>query len=111
RYGIVAGEAVEDGLLRVERIVEKPGKKDAPSNLASVSGYLLTPDIFAYLEKHATKYGDGELMIQPVMQAMIDDGRTFYAKEIQDGTYYDTGDKLEYMKTVIDFGLAHEELG
>lgn len=111
RYGIVAGEAVEDGLLRVERIVEKPGKKDAPSNLASVSGYLLTPDIFPYLEKHAAAHTDGELMIQPVMQAMIDDGRTFYAKCIQDGIYYDTGDKLEYLKTVMDFALKHEELG
>jgi UTP--glucose-1-phosphate uridylyltransferase len=50
-------------------------------------------------------------MIQPVMQAMIDDGRTFYAKQIQDGTYYDTGDKLEYLKTVMDFALKHEELG
>lgn len=111
RYGIVAGSAVEDGLLRVERIVEKPGKANAPSNLASVSGYLLTPDIFPYLEKTVGEHGEGELMIQPVMQAMIDDGRTFYAKQIQDGVYYDTGDKLEYLKTVIDFGLAHEELG
>ena len=111
RYGIVAGEAVEDGLLRVERLVEKPGKANAPSNLASVSGYLLTPDIFPYLEKHAELQKEGEFMIQPVMQVMIDDGRTFYAKQIQDGTYYDTGDKLEYLKTVIDFGLAHEELG
>ncbi len=111
RYGIVAGETVEDGLLRVERIVEKPGKADAPSNLASVSGYLLTPDIFPYLEQHAASHQDGELMIQPVMQAMIDDGRTFYAKQIQDGTYYDTGDKLDYLKTVLDFGLANEELG
>jgi len=111
RYGIVAGEAVEEGLLRVERIIEKPGKTAAPSNLASVSGYLLMPDIFSYLEKYAELHSDGELMIQPVMQAMIDDGRTFYAKQIQDGTYYDTGDKLEYLKTVMDFGLAHEELG
>jgi len=111
RYGIVAGEAVEVGLLRVERIIEKPGKAAAPSNLASVSGYLLMPDIFSYLEKYAELHSDGELMIQPVMQAMIDDGRTFYAKQIQDGTYYDTGDKLEYLKTVMDFGLAHEELG
>jgi UTP--glucose-1-phosphate uridylyltransferase len=111
RYGIVAGETVEDGLLRVERIAEKPGKANAPSNLASVSGYLLTPDIFAYIDKHAASHTDGELMIQPIMQAMIDDGRTFYACEIQDGIYYDTGDKLEYLKTVIDFGLNHDELG
>jgi UTP--glucose-1-phosphate uridylyltransferase len=111
RYGVVAGEKVEDGLLRVERIVEKPGKVNAPSNLASVSGYLLTPEIFPYLEKMAAEHAEGELMIQPVMQAMIDDGRTFYARQIQDGTYYDTGDKLEYLKTVMDFALNHEELG
>lgn len=111
RYGIVAGEEVEDGLLRVKQIVEKPGKDKAPSNLASVSGYLLTPEIFSYMEKAAGEHADGEFMIQPVMQAMMDDGRTFYAKQIQDGIYYDTGDKLEYLKTVIDFGLAHDELG
>jgi UTP-glucose-1-phosphate uridylyltransferase len=42
---------------------------------------------------------------------MIDDGQNFYAREIVGGTFCDTGDKLEYLKTVIDFGLAHEELG
>jgi UTP--glucose-1-phosphate uridylyltransferase len=42
---------------------------------------------------------------------MIDDGHHFHACEIQNGTYYDTGDKLEYLKTVLDFGLSHEELG
>jgi len=111
RYGIVDGEVIEDGLLRVQQIVEKPGKENAPSNLASVSGYLLTPDIFPYLEKQAAEHQEGELMIQPVMQAMINDGRTFYAKEIQNGSYYDTGDKLEYLKTVIDFAARNEELG
>lgn len=111
RYGIVAGDMVEEGLLRVEHIVEKPGKADAPSNLASVSGYLLTPDIFQYLETFAQKHREGELMIQPVMQAMINDGRVFYAKQIQNGTYYDTGDKLEYVKTMIDFALRHDDLG
>jgi UTP--glucose-1-phosphate uridylyltransferase len=111
RYGIVAGEAIEEGVLRVDRIVEKPGKAEAPSNLASVSGYLLTPDILPYLEKQAESHENGELMIQPVMQAMIDDGRTFYAKQIEGGRYYDTGDKLEYLKTVLDFGLENDELG
>jgi len=109
RYGIVAGETVENNLVRIERIVEKPGKPVAELNLASVGGYLLTPDFFEYLAK-ADVPEDGEFMIQPIMQAMMDDGRTIYAREI-DGTYYDTGDKLEYLKTVIDFGLAHDELG
>ncbi len=113
RYGIVAGNPVEEGVLKVDRIVEKPGKENAPSNLASVSSYLLTPDIFPYMEKQAEQHGEdaGELMIQPIMQAMIDDGHDFYAKQIQNGTYYDTGDKLEYLKTVMDFALKHEELG
>lgn len=111
RYGIVAGETVEDGVRKVERIIEKPGKDAAPSNMASVSGYLLTPDIFPYLEKHQELHKDGEFMIQPIMQAMMDDGLPYYAREIQGGRYYDTGDKLEYLKTVIDFGLSNEKLG
>lgn len=111
KYGIVDGTQIEEGVLRVNRIVEKPGKAQAPSTLASVSGYVLTPDIFPYLERHAAEHEEGELMIQPVMQAMIDDGLPYYAKQITDGRYYDTGDKLEYLKTVAAFALKHPELG
>lgn len=112
RYGIVAGETVSDGLMKISHIVEKPGKDNAPSNLASVSSYLLTGELFKYLGKAKDTYdGQGEFTIQPIMQKMIDDGIEHYACEIKNGTYYDTGDKLEYLKTVIDFGLAHEEMG
>ena len=111
KYGIVDGTQIEEGVLRVNRIVEKPGKAQAPSTLASVSGYVLTPDIFPYLERHAAEHEEGELMIQPVMQTMIDDGLPYYAKQITDGRYYDTGDKLEYLKTVAAFALKHPELG
>jgi len=111
RYGIVGGETVTDALIKVNRIVEKPGKAAAPSSLASVSGYLLTPHIFSYLEEAAAKHADGELMIQPIMQAMIDDGLAMYAKEIENGSYHDTGDKLEYLKTAIDFALQREDMG
>lgn len=110
RYGFVAGRELEPGRLQVDHIIEKPGKANAPSDLASVSGYLLTPEIFEYLDRAAEEQRDGEFMIQPVMQTMIDDGHAFYAQHIG-GTYYDTGDKLEYLKTVVDFGLNHEELG
>lgn len=112
KYGIAAGEAVEDGLIKVSSIVEKPGKENAPSDLASVSSYLLTCDFFDYLEKAQAEFdGNGEFTFQPIMQKMIDEGHSYFAYEIKDGRYYDTGDKLEYLKTVIDFGLAHEELG
>jgi UTP--glucose-1-phosphate uridylyltransferase len=112
KYGIAAGKMVKDGLLEISHIVEKPGKENAPSDLASVSSYVLNGELFDYLEKAQAAYdGTGEFMVQPVMQQMIEDGCKYLAYEIQDGTYYDTGDKLEYLKTVIDFGLAHEELG
>jgi len=111
RYGFVAGEPIDEAVRRVSQIIEKPGKNKAPSDLASVSGYLLKPDIFPYLEETAARHKDGELMIQPIMQLMIDDGVPFFAREICDAVYYDTGDKLEYLKTVVDFGLMHPELG
>lgn len=112
KYGIAAGEMVGDGLLKVSRIVEKPGKENAPSDLASVSSYLLKGDFFTYLEEAQRTFdGNGEFTFQPIMQRMINEGYDYFAYEIKDGAYYDTGDKLEYLKTVIDFGLAHEELG
>ncbi len=112
RYGVVAGDEADTTTIKVKKFIEKPGKKNAPSDLASVSGYLLTPEIFEYIDKASTHFGgQGELMLQPIMQQMIHDGYGVYAREITGGKYYDTGDKLEYLKTVIDFGLAHAKLG
>lgn len=111
RYGIVAGEETETGLIKMSTIVEKPGKAAAPSNLASVSGYLLTPDIFEYLKKSQSQVPEGqEFMIQPAMRAMIDDGHEMLALEIKNGKFYDTGNKLDYLKTVIDFGLKNDKM-
>lgn len=112
RYGVVAGERSDVSTIKVDKFVEKPGKENAPSDLASVSGYLLTPEIFEYINKASADFdGKGELMIQPIMQQMIDDGHEVYAREITGGKFYDTGDKLEYLKTIVDFGLEHPVLG
>lgn len=112
RYGIAAGQQLDDGTIAITNIVEKPGKANAPSDLASVSSYLLAADFFPYLERVRQEFnGHGEFAIQPIMQRMIDEGHNFYGVEITNGTYYDTGDKLEYLKTIIDFGLRDEKLG
>ena len=112
RYGVVNGQQVKDGVIKMTNIVEKPGKTNAPSDRASVSSYLLPGEIFGYLEKAKEKFDShGEFTIQPIMQEMIDDGFDFYGVEITNGTYYDTGDKLEYLKTVIDFGLRDPNFG
>lgn len=111
RYGIVAGDQVEDGILRMSTIVEKPGRENAPSNLASVSGYLFTPDIFEYLHRAKENLQDDqEFYAQFGMQLMINDGKELLAYEVKNGKYYDTGNKLEYLKTVVDFALRHDDL-
>lgn len=112
KYGIVDGEAVDDGVMSINRIVEKPGKAKAPSSLASVSNYLFTPHMLMEIERLAANYnGEGELTMQPAIQAMLDNGDKVFAREIKGGRFCDTGDKLEYLKTVFDFGLSHETLG
>lgn len=112
RYGIVAGDELGDGLIKMNTIIEKPGKKDAPSDLASVSSYLFKPQILPYIDKLSQSYdGKKELKIQDAMQEMINDGHHFYAQEIKDSKYYDAGNKLEYMKTVVDFALQRKDIG
>ncbi len=111
RYGIVAGTELSPGLLQMAHIIEKPGKAAAPSNLASVSGYLLTPDIFEYLHAAEKVRPEGvEFYLQPALQMMIEAGTGVLAYQVKNGHYYDTGNKLEYLKTVVDFALKRDDI-
>lgn len=114
RYGYVAGEEISDGLVDMKTIVEKPGSREnAPSDLASVSGYLFDPMLIDYLKKQQESYdpASGEFMIQEAMQNMIKDGNHIYGLEVKNGEYYDTGNPLEYLKTVFNFALEREDIG
>jgi UTP--glucose-1-phosphate uridylyltransferase len=112
KYGIVSGSETEAGVLKMDGIIEKPGKSAAPSDLASVSDYLFTPEVVAYAERAAAGHvGESELNIQTAMQSMIDDGHEYHALKIKDGVFYDTGNKLEYIKTVVDFALQRDDIG
>lgn len=113
RYGIVAGEPVRDGIMKMSGIIEKPGKDSAPSDMASIGGYLLTPDIFSYAERGLESLEEGQEFYLTTygIEPMLRDGRELYACVLQNSKYYDTGNKLEYLKTVVDFALKHEELG
>ena len=113
RYGYIAGKEISPGLIDMETIVEKPGSRDkAPSDLASVSGYVFDPVILKYLEEELDTYDkSGEFMIQEAMQRMVEDGHHIYGCEIKEGTYYDTGNQLEYLKTVFDFALERDDIG
>jgi UTP--glucose-1-phosphate uridylyltransferase len=112
RYGYAAGRTIRDGLIDVESVIEKPGKAKAPSDLASVSSYLFTPEIFNYLEQAKDNLEEGaELYVLDAMKLMLADGKHVLAAEMVGGKYFDTGNKLEYLKTVVDFALKHEEVG
>lgn len=112
RYGIAGGKELRDGIIDIETVVEKPGKANAPSSLANVSGFLFTPDIFDYLEEARANLKEGsELYYNDAVKLMIADGKQVLAAEIKGGKFYDTGNKLEYMKTVVEFALKHPEVG
>jgi UTP--glucose-1-phosphate uridylyltransferase len=113
RYGVVDGDEVEDGILKLTSIIEKPGKANAPSDLGSFSSYLFKPPFMEYVNKLMDGYDASageELKIQDAMQMMINDGHPMFAMEIANSTYYDAGNKLEYMKTIVDFALRHEDI-
>lgn len=111
RYGYAAGQEIEPGLIEATSIVEKPGKAAAPSSQATNGGFLLTADIFDYLlqAKAELKEGD-ELVTNSALMKMLADGKKVIAAEIQNAKYYDAGNKLEYLKTVVDFALQRKNI-
>jgi len=111
RYGFAGGKELRDGLIDVETIVEKPGRASAPSDLANVSGFILTPEVFDYALKALDLMTEGnELYYNDILKLMLSDGHKVLAAEIKGGKFYDTGNKLEYLKTVIEFALKHPDI-
>ncbi len=111
RYGFAGGDEIRPGLIDAKVIIEKPGKNNSPSDLANVSGSIFTPDIFEYVEKAYTNLQEGEeLYYNDALKLMLEDKKRIIAAEIKGGKYYDTGNKLEYMKTVVEFALRHEDI-
>jgi UTP--glucose-1-phosphate uridylyltransferase len=108
KYGIADVTPIEDNVFTINAIVEKPKVGEAPSNLAAHGAYILPPEIFDILE--TTPRGkDGELWLVDAITALAKK-TPVHAVEIKNGKYYDTGNKLEYLKTVVEFGLRHPEL-
>lgn len=108
RYGIVDTVKVEDHVHQIKNLVEKPKKGEAPSNLAAHGCYVLTPDIFPILESLGPGKS-GEVWLTDAIRILMEK-RPVYACEIKNGKYYDTGNKLEYLKTVVEFALQHSDL-
>jgi UTP--glucose-1-phosphate uridylyltransferase len=107
-YGIVAVETDKSGAQRVTRIVEKPKPADAPSNLAVVGRYVLTPAIFAKLERTQRGAG-GEIQLTDAIAALLADEPVYVLPFT--GIRYDCGSKIGYLRATVEYGLRHPELG
>ena len=112
RYGVIKGQQQEEGVMKIDGLVEKPGKAAAPSDFASVGGYLLTPDVFEYAEKAIDSLGENNefYLTTYVLEPMISDGKNLFGCKLSGSKYYDTGNQLEYLKTVIDFALKRDDI-
>ena len=106
-YGVVDTQPVAPGLGEIRRIVEKPKAEDAPSNLAVVGRYILTPRIFKLLERTPRGAG-GEIQLTDAISMMIQE-QTVLAYEFE-GKRYDCGSKLGYLEANVEYGLKHPDL-
>ena len=106
-YGIVDIQSEADGIYTVRDLVEKPKREDAPSNLAIIGRYILTPDVFEELEITAQDR-TGEIQLTNGLRRLLKK-RPIYAYEIK-GVRHDTGNKLGYLKAVVYFALKREDL-
>lgn len=108
RFGVLDAEEVRDGVFRVRDMVEKPRYEDAPSDLAIIGRYILTPDIFEEIERTRPGAG-GEIQITDAMRALLKK-REFYAVRFE-GTRHDAGDKLGFLVATVEFALKRPDLG
>lgn len=108
RYGIADLKPVSGNIFRINKIIEKPLPNEAPSNLATHGAYILPPEIFGIIKKLKPGRG-GEVWLVDAINLLIKKGFPFYACEIKNAKYYDTGNKLEYLKTVVEFALLHPD--
>jgi UTP--glucose-1-phosphate uridylyltransferase len=109
RFGVIDAAEVEPNVFRINDMVEKPKFADAPSDLAIIGRYILTPDVFDAIER-TPKGAGGEIQITDAMRLMLKEGKPFYAVKL-DGIRHDAGDKLGWLIATVEFALKRDDLG
>ena len=109
-YGVIDAKAVDgnDRLFEVHNMVEKPALKDAPSNLAIIGRYILTPTVFDVLTEIQAGAG-GELQLTDALKLLLKQEKMY--AYVYEGKRHDTGDKLGFLKATVEFALKREDLG
>jgi len=109
RYGIADLEHIKNNVYKIKSIVEKPEANEAPSNIATHGGYILPHEIFSSIRRVKPGKG-GEIWLTDAINLLKKEGFPLYTIVIKDGKYYDTGNKIEYMKTVVEMALQHKDI-
>jgi len=110
RYGIADIEPVEGNVFKVKEIIEKPDPDQAPSDIAMIGAYILPPEIFGALKRVQPGKG-GEIWLVDAINLLKKEGVPLYTVVVKNSKYYDTGNKLEYLKTVVELARSHPEIG
>lgn len=114
RYGYAAGTERESGILAIDRFVEKPGPGVIDSDYAVIGGAVYQPSMFNAIEEamHRLEQDNTprELVYVDAVNILLEQKKNCFAAEIVGGKFHDCGNKLEYLKTVVEFGLKHEDL-
>ena len=109
KFGVYDGVRLDEKNLEVKKVVEKPKKEDAPSDLVAVGKYVITPEVFDELS--LIEHGNsGEIRLIDAFEAMLAKGRPIYGR-ILEGTWLDAGDKFNFLKATVHIGLRHPEVG
>ena len=109
RFGVIGGKKVQPHIWEIKSFIEKPTLSQAPSNLIVIGRYILTPEIFEALPTQAAGK-DGEIRLADAFVTRLSQGKALYGCTFQ-GTRYDCGNKLGFLKAQVELGLKHEEMG
>jgi UTP--glucose-1-phosphate uridylyltransferase len=108
KFGVVDAVKIDDRTFEIKNFVEKPKTEDAPSNLAVVGKYIITPEIFEKLEE--SRNDEGEIRLANAFIKMLKENRPLYGHEFT-GERHDCGDKFGFVKATIKLGMKHPEIG
>lgn len=110
-YGIIESTTSDGRVHQVSKFLEKPKPEETTSRLGVIGKYIITPEVFEYLEKDGDKVSkDGEIRLADAFERMVQDGKKIYGLEME-WDRYDTGDKFGFLKATIDYALDREDLG
>jgi UTP--glucose-1-phosphate uridylyltransferase len=114
RYGYAGGKEIKPGILSIDEIIEKPGVGMIDSDYALIGGSVYEPEMFNAIEEAMRRLEHDntprELVYIDAVNILLERGKACHAVEIQGGRYHDCGNKLEYLKTVVEYGLRHGDL-